>query len=542
MAAGARPVSMGWRRWGIAGWLPGGASALALVALYALAVAGLLGVAGGPGGFDPFDPYVLSILRFSLIQAGLSTLLSLALGAPLALALARRQFPGRDGLIKAMAIGFVTPVIVAVLGIVAVHGRAGWLNQGLGLIGLDGGTYLYGLPGILIAHVFFNAPLAARIFLQALQAQPAAHWRLAAGLGMPPGAIFRLIDWPVLRREAPGIAALIFLLCFTSFATVLTLGGGPAAQTLEVAIYQALAFELDFQRALALSAVQIALCLLLTLGLSAFGTRPAEIDAPIAEIARPDRAAPATRLLDGVVLLIAAVILLPPALAILLRGLSLQGFSILADPNLLRATLGSLQVAIPAGLIALLIGFGLAWTARHARLSGHPHLARLPALIASIALVAPPFVLAAGLFAALVGKANPLALGPVLVPLVNGIMAAPFVFRLVGPALDRAGERHDRLCRSLGIRGLARLIWIDWPAIRRAVGMGLAIATAFSLGDFGVIALFGGQDFTTLPHLVYRLMGSYRLAEAGSTALVLLLLIGLLFWLLETLIAGRRHA
>ena len=64
----------------------------------------------------------------------------------------------------------------------------------LRLLGIDLGGWLYGLPGILIAHVFFNAPLAARVFLASLAAVPGEHWRLAAQLGMGPAAIFRFID------------------------------------------------------------------------------------------------------------------------------------------------------------------------------------------------------------------------------------------------------------------------------------------------------------------------------------------------------------
>ena len=47
---------------------------------------------------------------------------------------------------------------------------------------------------------------------------------------------FRLIEWPWLRRQILPSAALIFLLCFASFATVLSLGGGPRATTSELAI------------------------------------------------------------------------------------------------------------------------------------------------------------------------------------------------------------------------------------------------------------------------------------------------------------------
>jgi thiamine transport system permease protein len=46
---------------------------------------------------------------------------------------------------------------------------------------------------------------------------PARH-ELAAG--------FRLIEWPLLRRGCAERGGLVFMLCFTSFAVVLTLGGG----------------------------------------------------------------------------------------------------------------------------------------------------------------------------------------------------------------------------------------------------------------------------------------------------------------------------
>ena len=49
------------------------------------------------------------------------------------------------------------------------------------------------------------------------------------------------------------------MLCITSFTIVLTLGGGPAATTLEVAIYQALRFDFDPARAVTLTLLQIAL-------------------------------------------------------------------------------------------------------------------------------------------------------------------------------------------------------------------------------------------------------------------------------------------
>jgi thiamine transport system permease protein len=47
---------------------------------------------------------------------------------------------------------------------------------------------------------------------------------------------------------------------------------------------------------------------------------------------------------------------------------------------------------------------------------------------------------------------------------------------------------------------------------------------ALSLGDLGVIALFGSDSVQTLPYLVLARMGSYRTADAAGLALMLGLL------------------
>ena len=49
----------------------------------------------------------------------------------------------------------------------------------------------------------------------------------------------------------------------------------------------------------------------------------------------------------------------------------------------------------------------------------------------------------------------------------------------------------------------------------------LALAMALSMGDLGVIALFGGDRLVTLPYLVQARMGSYRTQDAEGLALML---------------------
>ena len=54
--------------------------------------------------------------------------------------------------------------------------------------------------------------------------------------------------------------------------------------------------------------------------------------------------------------------------------------------------------------------------------------------------------------------------------------------------------------------------------------MSFAFAGILSLGDFGVIALFGGQSVTTLPYYLYQQISHYQYKESIVTAAILLIL------------------
>ena len=56
---------------------------------------------------------------------------------------------------------------------------------------------------------------------------------------------------------------------------------------------------------------------------------------------------------------------------------------------------------------------------------------------------------------------------------------------------------------------------------------------AFSLGDFGVVALFGADQARTLPMHLYLQAGSYRSNDAAVTAAVLVVLAAGTMWVVE---------
>jgi ABC-type Fe3+ transport system, permease component len=500
---------------------PGSLVAFAILALVAGGFLALLRTGSAESNLLSIGPYLLRILAFSFIQAGISTILSLGLGIALALALARRRFPGREALLALLGTTMVMPTIVVVFAVLTVYGRSGWLAQVLAPFGLNEPVSIFGYPGILIAHVFLNAPFVARIALDALNMVPTEQWRLASALGFSPSQIFRHLDWPIFRTEIPGLASLVFLLCFKSFAIVLALGGGPGRATVEVAIYEALKVDLDFARAASLSLVQVAICLAVVLLLHGTLTRPPAAMTLRDAIPRPDRTDRRLKALDLVVLAIGLLFIGPLALSVL-TGLGHMGA--VADADLLQALATSLMIAAAAATLACCLALFLGAAARNRRVVlRSPRGAALFDFVLNILLAMPPFALTAGLYLIVRPLVDPSLAGLILLPLVNGLASLPFAYRSVAPRLMLAEERYGRLSSALGLKGLAKLRIVDWPLLQRPLGSAFALAMALSFGDFGIIALFGGAELRTLPYLLYERLGAYRFEEASAIGLIIVL-------------------
>lgn len=509
--------------------ISGGAFSLAGIALFVgIAVLVLLAAGIEPGGNTTLtDPYLLRVLRFTLLQAVLSTLLSVVLAIPVARALARQpRFPGRLWLLRLMAVPMGLPVLIGALGLLGIWGRQGLLNQALAVLGMSQPVSIYGLTGILLAHVFFNMPLACRLMLAGLERVPAEYWLVAGGLGMRPASVFRFIEWPVLRGLIPGIAGLIFMLCATSFTLVLILGGGPAATTLEVAIYQALRFDFDPGRAVMLSLLQIAVTLAVLGAMTLFRAPNDHGLTSGRALHRIDGKVLAARWVDTIMLLAATLFLGLPLASVVMTGLEANLFKLVAQPIFLQAAATSLAIALAAGLLAVLISFAIirarsAISADRRKTLSLRGLAIALSASASLILLVPPIVLATGWFLALRPLDDPSRFAAILIVVINALMALPFVIRVIEPAYVVHRLRTERLAASLGLHGMVRLRLIDWPGLRKPFFTALSFAMALSLGDLGAVALFGSDSLMTMPWLVYSKLGSYRTNDADGYALIL---------------------
>ena len=510
---------------------------LALLALLVLAPMLALFRLGSIPGFEPADlriwenAYLRRVLWFSLWQAGLSTLLSVLPAILVARAFALHgQMPGRALVLRLFALPLVVPSVVAVMAIVSVYGSGGWLP-------LD--RALYGINGILLAHVFFNLPLAVRLLLPQWQAIPQHHWQLGEQLGMNSWQRWRFIEWPMLREALPGVLLLVFMLCLTSFAVVLTLGGGPRSTTLEVAIYQSLRFDFDPARAALLALVQLSLCLLVALATMKMQRLP-EVEIAVSA---PDRSVSSLQQWFNTVLIAAATVYVGlPLLSMALDSLAGPILEVLSNHGLWLAFGNTLTIGLCAASLAVCAGWWLLRFSADLAHRGRTDAARLVDLSGSIVYVVPPLVIGTGMFVLLSPHLNVFGWVFPIVIAINALMCLPFVVRCLGPAMRQNHARYHHLCLTLSLHGWNRFRLVEWPLLRKPLGLAMGLACVLAMGDLGVIALFGSTETATMALMIYQQLGAYLIDEATVTAMLLLLLCLVTFTLLERLIGGKDVA
>ncbi|MEM1375252.1 MAG: thiamine/thiamine pyrophosphate ABC transporter permease ThiP [Pseudomonadota bacterium] len=508
----------------------GGAAAAALLLFLTLGTLGA--VASRAEGVNGLGPADWAAIRFTLGQAAVSAALSVLLAIPVARAMARRRFPGRGLLVALLGAPFILPVIVAVLGLLAVFGRSGFVNALGSALGFQEFS-IYGPQGVILAHVFFNMPLATRFILQGWLAIPAEQMRLAASLGFTPAATQRHLEWPMLRAVVPGAFLAIFLICLTSFAVALAVGGGPRASTIELRIYELFRFEFALGDAALLALVQFSVCAVAAIA-AGLVTVPKVAMAGLDGVAhRWDARTPGLRALDVAVMALAVAFLLVPMGSIILRG---APFVLALPPDIWRAALASIAVAIASMVLAIALTLALAlWVSRGgrpARISGD--------IISGLALTASPLVMGTGLFIVLFGWTDPQALALPVTALVNAAVTVPFAMRILAPAIAEIEEAYGPLAASLGMTGWSKMRLLILPRLRRQLGFSAGLAAALSMGDLGVIALFSAPETETLPLAMYRLMAAYRMDLAAGAGLVLVALSFGIFFLFDR--GGRVNA
>jgi thiamine transport system permease protein len=489
---------------------------LALFFLYPLAAIVDRGLRGaGDAPVDVLsDPLTREVVWFTVWQALVSTVLTVAVALPAAYVLGRYRFRGRSLASALVVVPFVLPTVVVALAFLALLPEPierGWAP-------------------ILVAHAFFNVAVVVRIVGTFWASLDPRVGEAAATLGASPAARFREISAPLLAPALASAAAIVFLFSFTSFGVVLILGG-PRYATIEAEIYNQAIRLFDLRAAAVLSLVQLA-CVAATVWVALrLERRVAGLAPPRPEVetlravrTARDRAIVAVGLGGlGLFLGLPLAVLVERSLAVG-DGHSLEAYEALARPTsaLLaapwEAIVNSIVYAAAATAIAVVVG-GLAAYAIVERRS------RLLDGLVLLPLGASAVMLGLGFLIAFDTAPLDVRAAPWIVPVAQALVAIPFVVRIVAPTLRSIDPRQREAAALLGASPRRVRREVDLPIVSRGLAVAAGFAFAISLGEFGATVFLARPDNPTLPVAIFRFLGrpgEINVAQAYALAVVLM--------------------
>lgn len=466
----------------------------------------------------------LELIWFTIWQAALSTVVSVALAIPCAYVLFRRSFWGSQLLKAVITIPFVLPSVVVAVSFTVFRGvHQFWID--LGFTFLSNPIYW-----IIAAHVFVNYSIAVRTIggvwaAMDLEIEQAAELDGAGRL-----RTIVSISLPQLGPAIVSAASLVFLFSATSFGIILVLGGGQV-QTIETEIYFAATQFLDLETASILVLVQTAitgLAFLLSSSLSqgavgleqAFeGTRKPQIDL---------RDLPAV-LLSGVVLI--GLLVLPMLMVIVeafrvgdgfgfqnFENLSTRGARDLLNISVLDAAVNSVRNMVLAALIAFLLGTLVSWLLARTRRKTLDLVFMVPLGVSSV-------VLGFGFLVSFDTEWFPFRTSWLIVPIAQALIALPMVIRLVYPALVSIGKEPIEQASIDGASSFQIWLHVESGMIKGVLLTALGYAAIVSIGEFGSSSFLAYGSEGTIPTLLFRLIArpgeqNYGMAMAVSAILM----------------------
>lgn len=198
----------------------------------------------------------LAALGLSLRTSAASALLCVVLGVPLALALARVQFPGRRVLRAVVLLPLVLPPVVGGIALLATYGRRG-------LFGID--DLAFTTAAVVVAQTFVALPFMVISLEGALQGAGTDYERVASALGAGPTRTLFTVTMPMLAPSIGSGLVLSFARALGEFGATLTFAGSlqGTTRTLPLEIY--LQREVDPDAAAALSVLLMAVALVIVL-------------------------------------------------------------------------------------------------------------------------------------------------------------------------------------------------------------------------------------------------------------------------------------
>jgi sulfate/thiosulfate transport system permease protein len=205
----------------------------------------------------------------------------------------------------------------------------------------------------------------------------------------------------------------------------------------------------------------------------------------------------------------------------------------LADPLVRHALRLSVEVAVIAVVVNLVFGVGVALLLVRYRFPGRRVLSALVDLPLSVS----PVVVGLALLLVYNSRDGWLGTGlaahgiqlvfatPAMV-MATVFVALPLVIREVVPVLEEIGQEQEQAARSLGANAVQTFWRVTLPSIKWAVGYGVVLSLARSLGEYGAVKVVSGNlvgKTQTATLVVEQKYQNFEQGTAYATAFMLAL-------------------
>jgi thiamine transport system permease protein len=423
-------------------------------------------------------------LKNSFVQAFLSAVLSLLFGFWAALGLlcfsnGHRKHWRMILEVLCLAPNFLPPIFVLLAALNVVD------------------PFPMGIAGITLVHTLMNFGLVAVLLASLIEVKMGGVVELAYIEGASRFRFIRDGLYPMLRKDIYLLGLFIFVICFSSFAVPLIVGGGRGT-TLEVLIYEKIRLASDWGSAVFLALVQSALIF----GLSFYARQGQAVSSH----------RPATlRLLMspsgvGFILLISALYLIG-----YFQGLW-AGIGQIANFYELQGAIfysffGSLFVGVVVGgscfILLMLIAFAWPKLWFEKFLNGY---------------VAPSTALAC--FSFLILGPNEGVIAYLKIPVALTMLYLTSLFRMGWQSSMQALEHQRSVAYIMGASPILIFRKVIFPQVCERAGMLAGIAAIWGCGDFAASRVLGHHDFT-IAMMTETLMSSYRLGQATILSMLI---------------------
>ncbi len=184
------------------------------------------------------DPFYLFIIRRTLVVGLAVSGLSLLIGYPVALSMARMPASRRSLFLMVLLFPLMVSNVIRAYGWIAILGRRGVVNNLLGDVGLIQVPLLllYSVETVVVGLLTILLPYMIICLVNALLTVDRSLEEAAQALGAGPWRTFLHVTLPL---STPGIASgllLVFLLTLSAYVTVQLLGG-PQSKMLVSLVY-----------------------------------------------------------------------------------------------------------------------------------------------------------------------------------------------------------------------------------------------------------------------------------------------------------------